>query len=138
MAKTKIKVETTVNAGIEKVWSYWTLPEHVMNWNFASDEWHCPKAKNDLRNGGKFCYTMASKDGKSSFDFEGFYDEVIVNKKIAYTLGDGRQVTIEFENEDGMTKITETFDPENINSEELQRNGWQSILNNFRKLAERE
>ena len=136
MKKPKITVATTVNADIKKVWDYWTLPGHIVNWCFASDDWHCPKASNDLKAGGKFSSTMSSKDGKMGFDFEGIYDEVSHHNKIAYSLADGRQVNIEFESLGDNTKVTETFDPENVNSEELQRNGWQAILNNFKKYTE--
>jgi uncharacterized protein YndB with AHSA1/START domain len=137
MTKQKITVEATISADIHTVWNYWTAPEHVVNWNFASDDWHCPKAENDPKTGGKFSFTMASKDGKMSFDFEGIYDEVIESRKIAYTMPDERQVVVSFENlNDGKTKVTESFDPENTHPEEIQRAGWQSILNNFKKYAE--
>ncbi len=133
MSTSKITVETTLNTELDKVWNYWTSPEHIVNWNFASDDWHCPKATNDIRTGGKFSSTMASKDGKMSFDFEGIYDEVIEHKKIAYSLEDGRQVLVTFENQNGKTTVTEQFDPENIHPEDFQKAGWQSILNNFKK-----
>lgn len=136
MAKQKITVETTVAATIDKAWKYWTSPAHITKWNFASDDWHCPYAENDVRTGGKFKSTMASKDGKMSFDFEGIYDEVIDKKKIAYSLGDKRHVTVDFVDLNGKTKITETFDPEEVNSVELQKSGWQSILDNFKKHIE--
>ncbi len=136
MSTSKITIETNVNADLKKAWDYWTLPEHIVNWNFASDDWHCPKAENDPRTGGKFKATMASKDGKMSFDFEGIYDEVIDQQKISYSMSDGRQVHISFEKNGDATKVTEVFDPENQNSEEMQRSGWQSILNNFKKYVE--
>ncbi len=136
MQKPKITVETLVMADIAKVWNAWTGPEHVTHWNFASDDWHCPKARNDLREGGKFNFTMASKDGKMSFDFEGIYAEVINHKKIAYSMADGRQVSVQFLTLGKETKVTEQFDPENENSEELQRSGWQAILDNFKKYVE--
>jgi uncharacterized protein YndB with AHSA1/START domain len=136
MRKEKITVETIIKADVDKAWSHWTSPKHIVNWNFASDDWHCPKAENDLRTGGKFKSTMASRDGKMSFDFEGVYDKVIDRKKIAYSLADGRQVVIVFEKVDNSTKVMESFDPENTNSAEMQRAGWQSILDNFKKYVE--
>ncbi|MBK6877276.1 MAG: SRPBCC family protein [Ignavibacteria bacterium] len=131
-----ITVETEVNAGINKVWEYWTNPLHIVHWNFASDDWHCPSAENDPRVGGSFKYNMASRDGKFSFDFEGIYNEIETEKMIAYELGDGRRVTILFTDLGNKSKIVETFDPENTNPVEMQRGGWQSILDNFRKYTE--
>ena len=131
-----ITVETEVNAGIKKVWDYWTNPLHIFHWNFASDDWHCPSAENDPRVGGSFKYNMASRDGKFSFDFEGIYNEIETEKMIAYELGDGRRVTILFTDLGNKSKIVETFDPENTNPMEMQRGGWQSILDNFRKYTE--
>ncbi len=132
----KIKVEATIAADLKTVFNCWTAPEHITKWNFASEDWHCPKASNDLRAGGKFSSTMAAKDGSMAFDFEGVYDEVIVESKIAYTLEDNRKVEITFEKVGDSTKVIETFDPENQNSEELQRSGWQMILNNFKSHVE--
>lgn len=132
----KIKVEATIEADLKTVFNCWTAPEHIVKWNFASEDWHCPKASNDLRVGGKFSSTMAAKDGSMAFDFEGIYDEVVTDSKIAYTLEDNRKVEITFEKIGDLTKVTETFDPENQNSEELQRTGWQMILNNFKSHVE--
>ncbi|UAY51515.1 SRPBCC family protein [Ferruginibacter albus] len=134
--KTAITIEATVNAPIEKVWKYWTEAEHVKNWNTASPDWHCPKAENDLRVGGNFSFTMAAKDGSFSFDFGGVYDEVKTNQKIAYTLGDGRKVDTIFTDNGNETKIVSTFEAENQNPVEMQKNGWQAILNNFKKYTE--
>jgi len=136
MKANPILIETTVTADLKKAWDYWTLPRHIVNWNFASDDWHCPNAANDLQSGGKFNYRMAAKDGSFGFDFEGMYDEVIPHQKISYSLADGRQCVIEFKNVGDTTTVTETFDPEKTNSEELQRNGWQAILNNYKKYVE--
>ena len=136
MKADKITVATTVQTDIDKAWACWTSPEHITQWTFASDDWHCPKATNDLRTGGKFSSTMAAKDGSMSFDFEGIFDEVIEKQKIAYSLADGRQVKILFETDGTSTRITETFDPENENPAEMQRTGWQAILDNFKKHAE--
>ncbi|TCD12070.1 polyketide cyclase [Pedobacter frigidisoli] len=133
---TPITIDTIVNAPVEKAWEFWNNPEHIKNWAFASDGWHAPHAENDLRVDGKFTTTMAAKDGSMSFDFGGTYTSVIVNKLIEYTLEDDRKVKITFEETDGKTHIIETFDPENINTIELQRGGWQAILNNYKKLVE--
>ena len=129
-------MEATIAADTKKVWDYWTKPKHIINWNFADDSWHCPKAENDLRVGGKMNSRMEAKDGSFGFDFEGIYDEVIEHKKITYTMADGRQATTIFENVDGRTNVTITFDAENENPVEMQKGGWQAILNNFKKYTE--
>lgn len=134
--KTKITVESKINAPVEKVWKAWTTPDDVMKWNNASDDWHTPRAENDLRPGGQFEYRMEARDGSFGFDFGGTYDEVVSNKKIAYTMSDGRRVEITFEGIGDTTNVKETFDAETINSVELQRNGWQAILDNFKRHAE--
>src|ERR1043165_1172521 len=121
-----ITVETAIKAPVEKVWKYWTEPNHIMNWCNASDDWHAPYAENDLRVGGKFKTTMAAKDGSSSFDFEGVYTNVQLNKAIDYTIGDGRKVSITFSSTGDQTKVMETFDPESQNSIEMQREGWKA------------
>lgn len=135
-AKTTISVESTVNAPVEKVWNFWTSPQHIMQWNTASPDWHTPKAENDLRPGGKFLSRMEAKDGSFGFDFEGTYDEVSNHELIAYTLDDGRTVSIAFAPDGDTTKVTETFEPENQNPIDLQRSGWQAILDNFKRYAE--
>lgn len=131
-----VNIKTIVSLPVEKVWKYWSEPEHITRWNQASDDWHCPKAANDLRRGGSFSATMAAKDGSFSFDFGGVYDEVVLHKLIAYTMGDGRQVCVTFESKGDQTVITEVFDPEMQNPREMQQNGWQAILDNFKKYAE--
>jgi uncharacterized protein YndB with AHSA1/START domain len=136
MPTEKITVEILVKQTLEKVWNYWTGSEHIVKWNFASDDWHCPFAENDVQSGGKFKSTMAAKDGSFSFDFEGIYDEVIPQQKISYKMSDGRAVFIRFEQLGVQTKITETFDAETENPIELQQHGWQAILGNFKKYAE--
>lgn len=135
-AKTQITIEATVNAPIEKVWSRWNEPQHITKWAFASDDWHAPKAENDIRTGGKFSTTMAAKDGSFSFDFGGVYDNVVPNKLIEYTIEDGRKVKIEFSSAGNQTKVTETFEAESENPVEMQRAGWQAILDNFKKYTE--
>ena len=134
--KTTITVSATVNAPIENVWKHWTTPESITQWNNASDDWHSPHADNDLRPRGKFCFRMEAKDGSVGFDFWGIYDSVVVNKFISYTMGDGRKAEITFTNKNNAVKITETFEAETENSIELQRGGWQAILDNFKKYTE--
>jgi uncharacterized protein YndB with AHSA1/START domain len=136
--ETILTVFTTVNAPVKKVWEFWTKPEHIVNWNHASDDWHTPKAKNDLRKEGKFCWRMEAKDGSAGFDFEGTFDEIQPLKRILYTLDDGRKVTIAFEDKGSSTTVTEVFEAENENPVKLQQDGWQAILNNFKKYAESE
>ncbi|MFA7273932.1 MAG: SRPBCC family protein [Crocinitomicaceae bacterium] len=134
--KEKITIETTVNKPIETVWNFWTEPEHIKKWNNASDDWHTPKSSNDLWTGGKFSSTMAAKDGSMSFEFWGVYDSVITHQEIKSTLGDDRKVEVIFSGDGSETKIIETFEAESQNSVELQRAGWQAILDNFKKYAE--
>jgi uncharacterized protein YndB with AHSA1/START domain len=131
-----IIVKSTLNVTIEKAWDFWTQPQHIMQWNNASEDWHCPKATNDLRVGGKFNYTMASKDGTMSFDFEGEYAKIENLVFIEYHIIDGRKVIVQFEKTTDGIQITESFDPENIHPEEFQQQGWQAILNNFKKYCE--
>ena len=134
--KTSITVESTVKAPVEKVWRFWTQPEHITKWAYASDTWHTPFAENDLKVGGKFMSRMEAKDGSVGFDFWGIYDAVIPNKYIEYTLGDERRVKIIFTGKDSETKITENFEAEGTNPVEMQRGGWQAILDNFKKYTE--
>lgn len=133
---TKVTIETTVNAPVEKVWDMYTKPEYVMQWNHASDDWHSPRAENDLRVGGTFNYRMEAKDGSMGFDFGGTYTEVEAHGRIAYTMGDQRSVDVTFDGDDKETKIVVVFDAEGTNSIEMQRAGWQSILDNFKKFVE--
>jgi uncharacterized protein YndB with AHSA1/START domain len=137
MDNKRITIETVVKKPIGQVWEKLTIPEHIMKWNNASEDWYTPSAENDLRAGGTFNYKMAARDGSYSFDFGGIYDEVILNKKIAYTLGDGRRVGIEFIEEDEGVKVVETFEAEGNHSLEMQRAGWQAILDNFKRYAEK-
>lgn len=134
--KQKITVQSTVNAPVVKAWKTYNTPADIMQWNNASDDWHTPKAENDLRAGGSFSYTMAAKDGSFSFDFAGIYDDIKKNELVAYTIADGRKVTTTFEPIGNATKVTTTFEAENQNSIELQRTGWQAILDNFKKYTE--
>ena len=131
-----IKVETVVNAPIEKVWEYWAAPKHIVKQNNASEDWHTTEAKNDLKIGGKFTSRMEAKDGSFGFDFGGVYTEVRLYEVISYVLGDGRKVEINFINEENKTKIIENFEGENENPPEFQQMGWQAILDNFKKYSE--
>lgn len=136
MEQKKITIEAIVSADRSKVWEYWTQPEHITKWNFASEEWECPTAENDLRAGGKYKARMQAKDGSFGFDFEAVYDEVIEHKTITYTIGDGRKATTHFEDLDGSIKVTTTFDAEGEHDIEMQRAGWQAILDNFKRYTE--
>lgn len=131
-----ITVTTTANVPLEKAWKIWTTPEDICRWNTAAPEWHTPSATNDLRPGGSFSFRMEARDGSFGFDFGGIYDEVITGKKISYSLGDGRKVTVLFEETGNATQITESFEAESENSAELQQQGWQAILDNFARYAE--
>lgn len=131
-----ITVQAIINAPVEIVWKNWTTPEDVVNWNYASEDWHSTRAENDLRVGGKFNYRMEAKDRSIGFDFEGVYDNIINKQQIDYTLGDGRIVKITFSDRGDTTEVVESFEAEEINSIELQRGGWQAILNNFKKYVE--
>ncbi|NJN27335.1 MAG: polyketide cyclase [Cyclobacteriaceae bacterium] len=137
-ANTPITVETTLNAPIEKIWECWTLPRHIIKWNQASPEWHTTKAENNLKTGGKFISRMEAKDGSMAFDFEGIYDLVLDKKLIEYTMPDGRKVKVAFNEQFNKVHISETFQPESTNSLELQRAGWQAILDNFKNYVEHE
>jgi uncharacterized protein YndB with AHSA1/START domain len=136
MSFSKIKIEAIVDASVKKVWNYWTKPEHITKWNFAIDDWQCPTASNELKVGGKYSARMEAKDGSFGFDFEAIYDEVVDQKKLTYTMGDGRKATTEFESLGDKTKVTTVFDAEKQNSEDMQKGGWQAILNNFKKYTE--
>lgn len=134
--RTEITISTVINCPIGKVWQFWTQPHHITRWNFATDEWHCPSAINDLRPGGTLDWRMEAKDGSMGFDYTGTYEEVRANEFISYHISDGRRVTIRFQAEGNKTIITESFEAEGTHPPELQRSGWQSILNNFKKYAE--
>jgi uncharacterized protein YndB with AHSA1/START domain len=132
----RITVKNTVKAPSKKVWSLWTTPEQIVKWNTPSEDWHTTRAENDLRVGGTFLSRMEAKDGSFGFDFEGTYDEVVPLERIAYTLGDGRKVEVDFKELDGKTEIVNTFDAETQNPIEQQREGWQAILDSFKTYAE--
>ena len=134
--RTSITIQTIVNAPVDKVWKYWNSPEAITKWCTATPEWHTPRAENDLRVGGKFSSRMEAKDGSMGFDFGGVYDEVKTNELISYTMGDGRKVDVEFTSIGNETKVVETFEAEEVNPIEMQRGGWQAILDNFKKYVE--
>lgn len=137
MNTTKVSVTAEVEASPEKVWKAWTSPEHIVKWNFASPDWHCPSSTNDLRVGGKMKSRMEAKDGSFGFDFEATYDEVVELRKISYSMDDGRQATTLFESAGNKTRITTIFDAEGTHPIEMQKDGWQAILNNFKNHAEK-
>lgn len=132
MKNNQISVSALINAPVEQVWDKWNNPKHIVNWNAADPSWHCPKSENDLRVGGTFKNRMEAKDGSFGFDFEGLYDVVDMHKQISYTMGDGRQATTTFTPQGNSTTLIETiFDAENENDVEMQKQGWQAILNSF-------
>ncbi len=133
---TKVTVQAVVQAPVEKVWRYWTEPEHITKWNQASDEWHAPRAENDLRVGGKFLTRMEAKDGSMGFDFGGNYDVVKHHEEISYTMGDERRVEITFIDQGNETKVVEVFDAESSNPVEFQQAGWQAIMDSFKRYTE--
>lgn len=135
-AKFAITIEATIQAPVAKVWEYWNKPEHITQWCYASPDWHAPHAENNLQIGGKFVTRMEAKDGSFGFDFWGIYDEVKTNELIAYTMGDGRKAGIIFSTDGNTTKLIETFEAEEENPVEMQRGGWQAILDNFKKYTE--
>lgn len=132
----QITVKANIKAPLTMVWKCWTEPNHVQNWNFANNDWHCPTAESDFTIGGEFHYMMAAKDGSFSFDFWGTFMNIQEEKSLEIILGDGRKMTVLFEGIGEETIITEIFEPEEINSIELQKEGWQAILDNFKKYAE--
>lgn len=136
MEATKITIHATISAGIQKVWNYYTQPEHITKWNFASPDWHCPSACNDMRIGGKYTARMEAKDGSFGFEFEATYSEITENQKFVYVMPDGREVSVSINEDNHLTNITVCFDTETENPVDLQREGWQAILNNFKNYAE--
>ena len=131
----KIKVNATINTDLKKVWDYYTNPKHIVNWNFADPSWHCPSASNDMKLGGTYLARMEARDGSFGFDFEAVYTEIIKGESFEYTFG-GRTVHVSFEKLNNQTEVIIEFDPETENPIEMQQNGWQAILNNFKKYVE--
>jgi uncharacterized protein YndB with AHSA1/START domain len=130
-----ITVRASIEQNMDTVWECWTKPEHIRQWNFATDEWHCPTATNDLHPAGRFSWRMEARDGSMGFDFSGTYTDIRLKEVIAATLDDGRKVRVKFVENNGATEVIETFEPDQ-NDREMQRMGWQAILNNFKKYAE--
>ena len=132
----KITVDATINANQQKVWDYYTKPEHITKWNFADPSWHCPKAENDMKVGGKYSARMEARDGSFGFDFEAIYNDIVEGKSFTYTMPDGREVTVDFVPQGDKTNLKIVFDAESQNPVEMQKAGWQSILNNFKNYVE--
>lgn len=132
-----IIAQTTLQVPLEKAWEKWTNPADIMAWNYANSDWHCPRAANDLRAGAKFNYRMEAKDGSFGFDFEGTYSNITPHELIEYSLADGRKVTIEFKAGGDQTEVIQKFEPETVNPFDLQRDGWQAIMNNYKVHAEK-
>ncbi|MFB6318605.1 SRPBCC family protein [Saccharicrinis sp. FJH54] len=137
MDGTTIAVQAEIFVPVEDVWKNWTTPEDIKQWNTASDDWHTPRAKNDLKTGGRFVYRMEAKDKSAGFDFSGTYTEVVPNKLISYTIDDDRKVIVEFRAHKDRTTVIETFEAEETNPIDMQRQGWQAILNNFKHYVEK-
>lgn len=136
MDTTKITIQAVISANRQKVWDYYTQPEHITKWNFAIESWHCPSASNDMKVGGKYLARMEAKDGTFSFDFEAIYTEIIIGEKFTFTMVDNRVVQVYFKEIGNKTEVTITFDAENENPVDMQQQGWQSILDNFKKYTE--
>jgi uncharacterized protein YndB with AHSA1/START domain len=134
----EIQIQTVIQRPVAEVWTYWTEPEHIKAWNAASDDWHTTEATNDVQAGGRFSSHMAAKDGSVGFDFSGVYLEAILYEKLAYTIDDGRHVTIQFTANGDETEVVETFEAESTNPPEMQQAGWQAILDRFKAYAEQQ
>jgi uncharacterized protein YndB with AHSA1/START domain len=132
----QLTVETTVAAPVDHVWRAYTTPEAITRWNAASDDWHTTAAAVDLRPGGAFSSRMEAKDGSAGFDFAGTYTDVVEHERIAYTLG-GRTAEVVFRPAPAGTDVRVTFDAEPTHSVEQQQQGWQAILDNFKRYVER-
>lgn len=136
MHTTKVTVQATIDIDCTKAWNYYTNPEHITKWNFADSSWHCPNAENNLQVGGKYRARMEAKDGSFGFDFEAVYSELVVGEKFTFVLSDSREVSVTFHKHNNQTDVIVTFDAENQNPIEMQKDGWQAILDNFKKYAE--
>ena len=132
----KITVETAVKAPIAKVWDAWNNPDDIKQWNAAQDDWHTTESEVDLREGGKFSARMEAKDGSTGFDFEGIYSRVLPEQKIEFLMSDGRKVRVDFVEQNGEVLVKETFEAESDNPPEMQRQGWQAILDKFARHVE--
>jgi uncharacterized protein YndB with AHSA1/START domain len=132
----KVTVSATIDADVKDVWNYYTTPEHITKWNFADPSWHCPSASNDMKVGGRYVARMEARDGSFGFNFEAIYDEIVTGEKFTYSMLNGRQATVDFKKNGNQTAVTVSFDPETENPLDMQRRGWQAILDNFKKYAE--
>jgi uncharacterized protein YndB with AHSA1/START domain len=132
----KITVETAVKAPLNKVWESWNSPADIKQWNAAQDDWHTTESRVDLREGGTFMSRMEAKDGSAGFDFEGTFTRIVPRKIIEYEMSDGRGVKVEFLERPDEVVVKETFDAESENTPEMQRQGWQAILDNFGRHVE--
>ena len=132
----KITVETLAHADLETVWSAYNTPEDITRWNTASDDWHSPRSRVDLREGGSFSTRMEARDGSMGFDFEGTYTRVLPQQRIEYRMADGREVSVDFEEVADGVRVRTVFDAESENSAEMQQQGWQAILDSFGRYAQ--
>lgn len=132
----KIVIEATIKASLSRVWNVWNNPDDIKQWNAASDDWHTTRSVVDLREGGKFLSRMEAKDGSVGFDFEGTYTRIVPHRTIEYRMSDGREVEVQFVERGDRIHVQTTFDAEMSNPAEIQRAGWQAILNNFRQYIE--
>jgi len=137
MSNSKITVQATINADSKKVWDYYTNPKHIIHWNFADPSWHCPSAENDMRIGGIYKARMEAKDGSYGFDFEAVYSSISEGKNFTYEFG-GRTATVQIHDLGKQTEVVVTFDPEKENPIEMQKGGWQAILNSFKNYTEKQ
>lgn len=135
MSNSKITVSATINAPVLKVWDCYTNPKHIVNWNFADPSWHCPSASNDMRVGGTYKARMEAKDGSFGFDFEAIHTDIKEGKEFTYEFG-GRVATVQFNDLGNKTELIVTFDPEKENPIDMQKGGWQLILNNFKSYTQ--
>lgn len=133
---TQISINTIIAAPLKKAWDYYTKPEHIVNWNFASDDWQCPSASNDMRVGGTYTARMEAKDGSFGFDFGATYTAIDEGRSFTYVLGDNRTVKVDFIPKAEKTEIHILFDAETQNPIEMQRDGWFAILVNYKKYTE--
>jgi len=138
----KLTVYTRIKGSMEHVWNCFNQSEHINNWNFASDDWHCPKSQIDLKVGGEFSHTMAAKDGSFAFDLTGYFTEIEPYHLLRYNLGgkeieEPREVVVKFSSEDEFIYVEQSFTPENQNPLEMQQMGWQAILDNFKSYCEK-
>ncbi len=136
MAKLNSKIDTLVHAPLDYVWETWNTPSHIIHWNHASDDWHSPKADSNFVEGGRFVYRMEAKDNSFGFDFSGTFVEIVDKKRIVTRLDDDRIVQTEFIQENDGVRIIETFEAEDENSVEMQKEGWYAILNNYKLYTE--